>query len=67
MIISEISEAQIFRALKVMVGVLVKILQRSRINRVCVCICVCVCVCKRKRLMKFLLRHYGIGGVSAVG
>ena len=63
MIISEISEAQIFRALKVMVGVLVKILQRSRINSVCAY----VCVFKRKKLMKFLLRHYGIGSVSAVG
>ena len=34
---SEISEDQIFRALKIIVGILVKILRRSGINRVCVC------------------------------
>ena len=40
MISSEISEDQIVRAINVMVHLFVKILQRSRINSVCVCVCV---------------------------
>ena len=54
---SEISEGLIYRAPDVMVGILVKITQRSekKIG--------CVCVCKRE----FQLWHYGICGVSAVG
>ena len=47
MIISEISEGQIHRALKVIVDVLAKTLQRGRTKS--------VCVCKIKRLMEFLL------------
>ena len=43
----ETSEDQIHRALKVIVGVLIKILLRRRTN-VCVCVCVCVCVYERQ-------------------
>ena len=44
MISIETSEDQIHRALKVIVGVLIKILLRRRTN-VCLCVCVGVCVC----------------------
>ena len=47
MIHTEISEDQICRALKVIVGVLAKILQRNRTNILCACVCVCVCVRER--------------------
>ena len=69
MIHSEISEDQICRALKVIVGVLAKILQRNRTNISCACVraCVCVCVCKRERFMEFLLWRNRICDVSAVG
>ena len=65
---SEISEDQICRTLKNIVGILVNIHQRSRTNRLCVCVCVCVCarVCKKERFMEFMLWHYGIGFASSV-
>ena len=70
MISIETSEDQIHRALKVIVGVLIKILLRRRTN-VCLCVCVCVCVCvcmsMRERFIVLLLWHYGIGGISTMG
>ena len=62
---SEISEEQICRSLKVIVGVLFKILQRSGINRACVCMCVCVCVCVHMCVREKGLQSscYGIMGL----
>ena len=64
MISSDISEDQIHRLLKVIIGVLVKISREGEKNRVCVC--VCVCVCRREVFMEFLLWHYMIGAISVM-